>query len=240
MYLLFKSVDASHRGIIQLIGSWMEYSIGFLPDTHIQVVDYTKLNATVISEDVAYSWMFFGAARPYISVRDGTPQNERLRVLRSEEATGTKIKYNLTDQDIQNTVILMQSVMRLILDEYYDKLLLNLNLSVSTLEYNTWAQQKREADAFSSGDTNLVLLESLANARNITLEEMVLKVNSAISIYNNNLIELLSSKQAIEKEIKACVNIQDCNRILHKRFNVEMPVLQKTDEGLEQGATFNL
>ena len=240
MYLLFKSVDSTRRSIIQVIGTWMEYTIGYLPDTHTNIIDYRHLNAKIIDEGVAYAWMFFGAARPQISVRDGTPQNERLQVLSSEEATGTKVKYTLTEEDVANTVKLMQETMRLILDEYYDKQLINLNATVSQLEFNTWSQQRKEAEAFAHGETNLPMLSSLATARGITLEEMVNKVNVAVDSYNQKLANLLTSKQLVESEIKLCANIQDCNRLLHMRFGVEMPVLQRNDEGVEHSAIFNL
>lgn len=240
MYLLFKSVDSTKRGIIQIVGSWMEYSIGYLPDTHVNIVDYRHLNPKILDEDVALSWMFFGAHRPYISVRTNTTQNERLQVIRSEEPEGTKSKYFLTEQDINNTVILMQECMRLILDEYYDKQLIQLNATVSDLEFNTWETQKKEAELFAQGETNLPLLNSLAQSRNISISEMVEKVNQAITSYNNMLFDLFSSKQKIEKEIKDCVSILECNKLLHLRFGVEMPMAQRTDDNIDHSAIFNL
>lgn len=240
MYLLFKSVNQQQLGIIKQIGSWMDYRIGYLPDTHKEIVEYRHLNARVIDEDVAWAWMFFGASRTEISVRSGTPQNERLHVLNSEEATGEKVKYKLTDADIANTVKLMQETMRLILDEIFDKRLVQMNIGTSTLEQNSWLQQKTEAAAFANGETNLPMLQGLADARGITLDKMVAKVNAATDNHNAQITTMLAAKQQIEKQIKECASIYDCNRLLHNRFGVEMPVKQKELEKIDHCAKFDI
>ncbi len=240
MYLLFKSVNQQQLGIIQVIGSWMDYRIGYLPDSHKEIVEYRHLNARIIDEDVAWAWMFFGAARTEISVRPATPQNARLQVINSEEATGEKVKYQLTDTDIANTTKLMQEAMYLILDEIFDKRLVQANIGSSVLEQNSWLQQKTEAQAFLNGETNLPMLQTLANARGITLSEMVDKVNNAVAVYNANIAAMLATKQQIETQIRECASIYDCNRLLHNRFGIEMPVKQRTAEGIEYSAIFDI
>lgn len=240
MYLLFKSVNQAQLGIVQKIGGFMEYTVGYLPDTHVDIVDYRHLNARVIPENVAWAWMFFGAARPMVSVRSGTPQNRRLSVIRSDEPTGEKVKYELTADDVKDTTALMQEYMRLVLDEVYDKRLIQLNVGVSDLELNSWTQQKSEASAYVAGETNLPLLQALATARGITLSAMVDKVNAAVASYNTTITALLANKQAIETDIKACQNIQDCNRLMHMKFGVEMPVLQKTAESIPHSAQYTI
>lgn len=240
MYLLFKSVNQQQLGIIKVIGSWMDYRIGYLPDTHKEIVEYRHLNARVIGEEVAWAWMFFGAARTLISVRSGTPQNERLQVINSEEATGEKVQYQLTDADIANTTKLMQEAMYLILDEIFDKRLVQANIGSSILEQNSWLQQKTEAQLFLNGETNLPMLQALAFARGITVGEMAAKVNDAVVAYNNNIATMLASKQQIETLIKTCVSIHDCNRLLHNKFGIEMPVKQRIAEGIEYSAVFDI
>lgn len=241
MYLLFRSVDQKQLGIIKVIGSWMEYSIGYVPDSHVEIVEYRHLNAKVIPEDVAWAWMFMGAFRGYISIRTGTPQNERLQVLQSEEATGEKVRYDLTDSDIANTTTLMKELMRFKLDEIYDKRMVQLNMGVSELELSSWAQQKAEASAYTADPSSATpLLASLASARGITLEEMVAKVNSAVSAYNNSVATLLASKQLVETEIKACTTIADCCRLLHNRFEVQMSIHQMEAEGITYSSRFDV
>ena len=66
------------------------------------------------------------------------------------------------------------------------------------------------------------------------------KVNTAISNYDSDIRDLMCKKQTIETEIKACNNIADCNRVLHKRYNVTMPSYQAQSEGDSSSATYNL
>lgn len=240
MYLLFKNVDARSLGNVQVIGTWNNYAIGHVPDTHTDIIEYRHLNPKVIDEGVAWAWMFFGSWRGYISVRSGTPQNGKLNVVSSQEANGEKAKYIMTDEDKANTTILMKEIMRLIVDEIFDKRLIQLNVGVSNLEAQSWIQQKNEAAAFRAGETNLPMLQALADARGITLEQMVEKVEGAVEAFNLKLADLLAKKQAIEQEIKACENIGDCNRLMHNRFEMEMPVAQKQEEGLEYSAKFDI
>lgn len=235
MYLLFKNIDARTLGNVQVIGSWNNFAVGFIPDTHTDIIEYRHLNAKVIPEDVAWAWMYFGQWRGYISVRTGTPQNAKLQILSSQEATGEKARYTLTDEDKANTTTLMKEIMRMMLDEIFDKRLIQLNVSVSNLEAATWEQQK--AEALANGGP---LLQALADARGITLEEMVAKVNAAVESYNVKVAELLARKQLIEQEVKACQSIGDCNRLMHNRFELEMPVAQRSEEAIEYSAKFDI
>lgn len=241
MYLVFKSADQRSLGIVQQIGRWFDYAVGYLPDTHKDVVLYAHLNPVIVSEEVAWAWMFIQRYQDYISVRTGTPQNEKLQVLSSHEATGEKAQYMLTDADKANTVELMKIIMRMRLDEIYDKRMVQMNLGVSALELSTWPQQKLEAELYASGQTSgLTLLESLASARGITLDEMVSKVNSAVQNYNDQIGTMLASKQVVELEIKSCATIADCNRLMHNRFEIEMPAAQREDEGIAYSAKYDI
>lgn len=241
MYLLFKSVDQRQLGIVQVVGTWMDFSIGYLPDSHVNIAEYRHLNPRILTEDVAYAYMFIGAYRGTISVRPATNQNERLNVVRSEEATGEKVKYTLTDDDNTNATKIMQEIMRHIIDDVYDKRMLQLSLNVSNLEKDSWEEQKREADAYTlDNSASCPLLQNLATARGITLAEMVAKVNAAVAAYNTQLNQLLANKQSLEAEVKACENIADCCRLMHNKFEVQMSLAQATDEGITTSSIFDI
>lgn len=239
MYLLFKNVDAKSVSNVQVIGHWNGYAIGYVPDTHVDILEYRQLKPRVIDEAVAKSWMFFGSHRGHISVRTGTAQNEQLQLLSSHEATGEKTKYYMTDEDKANTTKLMQEVTRCMLDDIFDKRFVQLNVGASDLETSSWGQQRAEVDAFKNGG-EAPLLQALADARGISLEEMVAKVEAGIQAHANKVAELLAKKQLIEQEIKACENIGDCNRLMHNRFELEMPVYQKEEEGIEYNSKFDI
>lgn len=241
MYLLFKNVSQRDQGIVETIGKWSNFTVGYLPDTHKDIFDYRVLNSRIISEKTARGYMFIDAYKDYISVRTNTPQNDTLQVLTSEEEDGTKVKYTLTEEDKESAISIMKEMMRLILDEVYDKRALELNLGVSDLEFGSWEQQRSEAVAWTADNSAPTpLLSSLSSARDITLSEMVEKVINAVEQYNARQTDLLSAKQAIEAEIKACSSIADCHRLLHNRYEISMSAAQMSDENVTSSATFNL
>lgn len=241
MYILYKTTSSDKLGIIQIIGRVLNYAIGYIPDTHADIADYNFLNPTVLDEGTAMGWKFFALARDYISVRPGTPQNDQLSVAESMEPTGEKVKYYLTDTDKANGAAFMKALMRQILDDVYEKRFTQLNLNVTTLEQGTWAQQRLEAESYQIDNSIATpMLSALAASRNITVAEMADKVIQAVNKYNQDVATLLANKQAVEKEIKECVTIKDCNRLMHNRFDCSMPLTQAQEEGVTTSSQFDL
>jgi len=241
MYILFKKVDEKTQRNIIHYGEWTLWTIGYIPETHVDILEYQHLNPTVLDDNVAKAWKFIGEYRDFITVKDNTVQMEQLDLMASEEEMVYKQKYYLSDTEKQNTVKLMKAIMRKWLDEVYDKRQQGLNLTTSDLEASSWAQQRAEAESFNPESPNAPMLQLLATARGITLQEMVNKVNSAVDEYNLKVATLLSQKQAVEQEIKSCQTIPDCNRLLHNRYDLQMPVQQMFDEfGTNQNSSLNL
>lgn len=233
MYILFKAVSSDKLGIVQIVGRILTYAVGYIPDTHVDIVEYSHLKPVVLPTDVANAWMFFGLPREYINVRPNSLQNEKLKIAESSESSDQKVKYYLTDADKANTVAFMKALMRYMLDEIYDKRFMQQSLQVSTLEFNTWAQQKAEAEAYNLDNTTPTpLLSALATSRGITLQQMVDKVNAAIVSYNNTIATMLANKQAVETEIKNCLSMLECNILLHNRFDLTMAPAQAAAAGI--------
>ena len=241
MYLLFKSVSQRDLGIVQPVGRWASFIIGYVPDTHKDVFDFRQFRPRILEEEVAYSYMFLSAYRNFINVKPETPQNDRLQLLSSEESIGAKAKYYLTDQDKANVVSLFKEIMRYTLDEVYDKRLIELKLNVSEIELQSWDQQRQEAIAYANdASASTPMLSVLATSRGITVAEMVAKVQSAIDKYNADLANLLGKKQAIENEIKLCASMADCHRLMHNRFEVNMSQQQREEENVTTEAKFDI
>ena len=241
MYILFKTAASEKLGIVQVVGRVLNYAVGHIPNTHVDIAEYNFLKPTVLNEGTAMGWKFFALARDYISVRPATLQNEQLSVAESMEPTGEKVKYYLTDEDKANGAAFMKALMRQMLDDVYDKRFTQLNLATSSLEQGTWIQQRTEAEAYQADNTAPTpMLSALATARGITLPEMVAKVVQAVNKYNTDVATLLANKQAVEKEIKECVTIKDCNRLMHNRFDCSMPLSQAQEEGVTISSKFDL
>ena len=241
MHILFEMKDQRTLGPIQIIGRYMEFAIGYIPDTHIDIINWNHIGATVIEDGVAKSYMFADGWNGTVSVRKNTPQNAILEVVSSTEDESTKIKYHLTEEDKSNTVKFMQAVMRKKLDKVYDSRFDKLNLPPNKLEGDSWAQQKAEAQAFkANGSASCPLLNTLAVARSITLSEMADKVLDAIDAHNTQVSDLLGKKQTVEKEIKEATTIQDMYLVYHKRFGINAPFPMLEELGESPNPTYNL
>lgn len=243
MFLLFKSVSDNQLGIIKRYGHYLDYVVGFLDDSIKDIAEIGHLNATVIpNAAIAAAWKFAGNHTGYISVKANTAADEQLNyIVSSGEDEAVKVRYYLTETDISNTVEFMKIAMRKILDDIYDKRMQHLNLPVSSLEEASWPEQRSEAFAYQNDNTVLTpTLSTLAAARNISLDQMVTKVLTAIENYNSNIALLLSNKQTVESEIKLCVTIADCNTLLHNRYGLTMPYAQQNQLGISYPAIVNL
>lgn len=235
MYILFEMVDQKQLGPIEIKGRWLEYCVGFIPDTHTEIIPWNHLNATVLSDAAGQAWMFTDGWTGQISVRAGTPPDEQLQVHESTEDLSVKVKYDISAEQTAACVEFMKAVMRQKLDKVFDSRLRNTNLPPSKLEGESWAQQKEEAQAGGGP-----MLQALATARGITEAEMVIKVLTAIDNFNTNVQNLLSDKQALEQTIKSCTTMADCWVLLHTRFNLHAPIGLLQERGITDAPAYNL
>ena len=243
MHLIFKNVTQQQLFGIKRIGDIHEYVVGELPDHIKDVVKLDHMHFRKISEEVAHTIHFALSQQTYIKVKKDQSGNplwdhllESIEIGEDEESK----KYYMTETDNANAVILMQTYMRLYLDDVYDNRVRNDTLGVSNIELYSWDQQRSEAEKYIADNTASVpLLDALATARGITTSEMATKVNTAVSNYYGSLKTNLAKIQQIEKEIKDCTTRFDCHKLLFTRFNNDIfGVLQsrKIEAGLSADA----
>ena len=242
MFLVFKTVNEQQLGLVKRIGQYLDYVVGWLDDSVKDIVPIKHLNPTVIDdENVALAWKFAGNYSGHISVRAKTLANDQLDIVSSTEADGTKVKYYLKDEDVQNGASFMKIVLRKMLDEVYDRRLGHLNMEVSRLESASWATQLSEAWSYKIDHTASVpLLSSLAEARSISKDEMSDKIIDAHKKYEADVAKLLSKKQLVEAEIKGCNTIKELNVVIHRRFGYNMPTKQQTDMNWVESSVYDL
>ena len=242
MYLLFKNPGEQRQGIIKRVGDYLEYVVGFLDDSVKDIVPISHLDATIIEDEaVALAWKFVGNYAGYVTVRANTLADNQLNIISSAEPDAIKVKYYLTDDDKINAAKFMKIALRKILDEVYDRRFTQLNLEVSTLEASTWPTQLAEAQAFQiDNSASTPTLTALAEARGITILEMVAKVITATNNYNAQVASMLASKQIVEAEIKSCQTIADLNILIHQRFGYNMPTKQQEALGYQGSSVYNL
>ena len=52
MYILFKAVNEREQGIVQTVGRVLNYTVGYLPETHTDIADYIHLKPKTLTEEV--------------------------------------------------------------------------------------------------------------------------------------------------------------------------------------------
>lgn len=232
MYLILETKQDLDINPVQRYGTWLHYIVGYLAPEAENYVDYRKFDATVISEDVANAWKYAGLSRDFINVRPDTLQSEQI-FAESEEKPDEKVKYYLTEEDLENTKQFMKTVLTKILFTHYDKELKKLDVESSILEMSTWEEQKKEAFGYLADNTfSTPVLSILAEERGITVEELANKVVNKVNEYSQSVATLLSKQQKIEQLLKSATSIKDLNRIMHNHFGYSMPVSQKEEEGI--------
>jgi len=248
MYLLFRFESAAQLQHMTDLGRFMEYVIAYAPADVESLIDIGKLDAVVLTEDVAKAlpYLYVGW-KGTVKLKLGSVANalklhtDIFSSLEDINQPDNVAIYPINDTEVANTVTLGKAILRKKLELYYVEKFKQLSLGVDVLESATWEQQKAEAVAYTADNTATVpMLAALATARGITTAEMVALVNSAVSSYNTAITTLLAGRQAIEKEIKALATIASINKILHTRFGTSMSEAQKTVEGISDPATINL
>ena len=158
------------------------------------------------------------AGEYYLSRSDGD-----LGVPISQPTVLHKIKYTLTDADKSNGMEFLKIYNKLVLDRVYNKRLKEEQLHISEIESLSWDQQRKEAESYNADNTaSTPLLTKLAEARDITIAQMVSKVDTAIENYYEKLAVLLAKKQKIENEMKACTTLIELHVVNAHRFGFYM------------------
>jgi hypothetical protein len=241
MYILFKMKDKKELGAVQIYGRWLGYCVGFIPDTHKDIIPYLHLDPTILTDTVAKAWLLTQGWKGHVSIRPGTLEDDQMGLHESSEPTGEKEKYTLTTDDIANCTAFMKAVLRKHLDEIYDHRLQALNINVSALESSTWEKQKSDYIKYTNNNSaNVPLLDALATSRGIEKADMAVLIRQAINNYDEKVRTLLASKQVVETEIKNCADISACFVLMHQRFEMTMPVALQTSTGTTTAAQFNV
>jgi hypothetical protein len=136
------------------------------------------------------------------------------------------------DAERTNAVInAMRIVAKAVIEEEFDKRFMELDTS-SQMESLSFELQYEEALLYKKdNNADVPLLKALAEAREITLEEMAEKVISGRNSFKEKITSLLKRMTEIKAKFKNANSIRDLNRLYEDCFNVAMPESQAIEEG---------
>jgi len=215
---------------------------GIVEREYLNNLHYTIFETT----DIALAYKFAWVQRDTVSVKVGdnleTVDWQLDTILESMETLGDpdayKISYTLTETDISNGMKFLKTYNKLVLDAVYDTRLKKEQLGITEIESVSWDQQRKESEAYTADNTaSTPLLTKLAEARGITIAQMVSKVTVALEKYYEKLAVLLAKKQKVENEIKACTTLLELHVVNAQRFGFYMNEDRITTAGYDP-ATF--
>jgi hypothetical protein len=215
---------------------------GIVEQEYLNNLHYAIFETT----DIALAYKFAWVQRDTVSVKVGdnleTVDWQLDMILASMEILGDpdiyKISYTLTETDLSNGMKFLKTYNKLVLDAVYDTRLKKEQLGITKIESLSWDQQRKESEAYTADNTaSTPLLTKLAEARGITIAQMVSKVTVALEKYYEKLAVLLAKKQKVENEIKACTTLLELHVVNAQRFGFYMNEDRITTAGYDP-ATF--
>ena len=215
---------------------------GIVEQEYLNNLHYAIFETT----DIALAYKFAWVQRDTVSVKVGdnleTVDWQLDMILASMETLGEpdiyKISYTLTETDLSNGMKFLKTYNKLVLDAVYDTRLKKEQLGITEIESVSWDQQRKESEAYTADNTaSTPLLTKLAEARGITIAQMVSKVTVALEKYYEKLAVLLAKKQKVENEIKACTTLLELHVVNAQRFGFYMNEDRITTAGYDP-ATF--
>ena len=234
VHILFKMGEPV-PGYIKVMETYLGYNIGRIYDEYYDTrVDFLKLNAIVIDEDLAPGYKFADIYKDYVSMRQTSNIIEDFPLLQSAEPENLKVKYYLTDEDKALGVAFNKFVMRKFVEDRFTQKLRELQVNASELETATWRQQTKEAEKYLADNTaSTPIIDALIEGTDYTREEYANKIIARESAYFEKLAGMLKSQRAIERRIKECETIADCHRLRHEKFGFSVSYQQQQDEEIE-------
>ena len=146
------------------------------------------------------------------------------------EAGVKKIILEMDDERRNAVISAMKIVAKAVIEEEYDKKFMELD-TASNMESMSFELQYEEAKLYlENNSVDIPLLSSLAQSREITLQEMVEKVIDGRKNYKQSMIKLLSEMNSLKNKFKNASSIRDLNRLYEDYFSIAMPESQAIDE----------
>jgi len=233
-HVIFK-IQPNIPGYIQVIGMYLNYQYGRIADEYNDMrLELNRMGAVIIPEEVAKGFVFADIYKDYVSVRTNSHiMDEIPQLAESGETDEEKVRHYLTDEDRAAGVAFNKAVMKKLIADRFSERYKELMVDASTLEKDTWEEQKREAFGYlADNDYQTPIIDILSTGRNIQKNIFIQKVVDKVTEYNTKLANLLLEQQLMEERVKACQTIADCHRLRHEKFGVAISKQQREDENI--------
>lgn len=234
VYVVYKEnqIEAA-PGWITDYHSYCGYRVGVIEDEYQDLrVELPHINADVLPAALARASIFANAYRGYIKVRQGSTVSDDYPQLGiSEDPEAQKYQHDLTADETAAAINFNKYLFKRIIRDRYNQKFKELNKWSSDLEAATWEQQKSEAAAWTADNTATTpMLTTMATARGISVSDLVGKINTKVTAYNNALATLLGEQKDKEDDVDALSTIGECHLWRHNQLGIGVTADQLADD----------
>jgi len=127
----------------------------------------------------------------------------------AEGYTWTKVKRDLTADEVAAGLEIEKAVANGLATSWYIKSVKELDLQQSDFEMTLWVKQETQARAYQADGTTGVLLQTLADARSLSVADMAQKIVDKADAYEASVGAILGLLQEKREAIKACATMAD-------------------------------
>lgn len=213
--------------------SYCGYRIGVIEDEYQDLrVELPHINADVLPTDLARFSIFADAYSGTVSIRQGsTPADEYPQLGISDDPDANKYVHTLTADEQAGAIAFNKYLFKRVVRDRYNQKFKELNKWSSHLEAATWEQQKSEASAWTADNSaSTPMLTTMATARGISVSDLVSKINSKVTAYNNSLATLLGEQKNLEDDIDALADIAACHKWRHQKLGIGVSYQHEQDD----------
>ncbi len=134
-----------------------------------------------------------------------------------------KVELEVTEKRQSLIVKVMRDFANIIVEEEFDRRMQKLDLYSSNTETSTWSIQYESAIKYQTSGETTSFLSSLAESKEISVEEMANKIVSAKTKYDETICKYYVTISKIKKEMKNAADVNNINLLYNKYFGVACP-----------------
>lgn len=215
-YFLLKKTDFVYKiPSIQIFFGIYGWAAVSIDESDYQLIPKFDMQYFELTKSDIMGFKYFGNGKSTISV-SVDDANEEIN-FDDYEQKRNKVKIPVTQTRYDEIVKSMKLFAKVLLEEEFDKRFQKLRYNGSFLEVQTWDLQVQEVEKYNKGQST-PLLSSIAESKQITVENLVALIQTKINDYNQSVQDLYLQLLNLKTEFNNCATIEDMNVLYAKYF----------------------
>lgn len=242
IYFLIRTTDELFKiPDIKIFFGIFGWSVISIDAIYYQLIAKFNLNYFELEENDIFGFRFFGDSRPIIKFRPTSEDKDLVSNDYDYDQGYQKVKFAVTEIQSNSIMKAMKLFAKVLLEEEFDKRYNKLRYDGCNLEVQTWKDQIEESQKFLKGEPT-PLLNLLANLKGITVEKLVIAINSKVRQNNQTIQNLFIQLVQLKTEFNNCATIEDINVLYFKyfgqQFNISFEYRKKRPDIFDENGNF--